>query len=232
MSNTAASGPAAISRRFVIFWALSLVVPGLILMVLRGSLLGNPTSALAYLIAALAPVPVWFAIGFLQARLLRPHLRSSLWWLLATFAGGILGMFVGGPAMVLMMPVEEVVVLGAESTPEWMFAPYPLLPAAVGGAVAAAVLGLSQALSLGRGVRGGFLWLCASVLSGALAAVAGGIAHLAYARAISGMNPVAVETNAGLQIVIALSIAMVAGTLVYGLLTGFAMKRMIERGRV
>lgn len=230
MSSTTAAETATISRRFVIFWVLSLVVPGLILMLLRGLLLGNSTSALGYWIAAAAPVPVWLLIGFLQYRLLHPYLRTGLWWLLATFASGILGMFVGGPAMVLMMPLEQVVVLGAESTPEWMFAPYPLLPAAVGGAVATAVLGLSQALSLDHGLRGGFLWLCTSVLSGALAAVGGGIAHLAYARAISTLNPAAVETNAGLQIMIALSVAMVAGTLVYGLLTGLVMRWLIVHG--
>jgi hypothetical protein len=218
------------SRRFVVLWMLSLVVPGLILMAARGVLLGYSMSALAYMAAALAPAPVWLLIGFLQYRLLRPYLRTSLWWLLATFAGGILGMFVGGPALVLMIPESEVVVVGSTSTPEWMFAPYPLIPAAFAGAIAAAVLGLSQSLSLGQGFRRGLLWLGASVLSGAVAAVGGGVAHLAYARSISNLNPAAVEANAGLHIIIALTIAMVAGTLVYGLLTAFVMRWLIVHG--
>jgi hypothetical protein len=226
MSDTATT----IFRRFAVYWALSLVVPGLILMALRAVVLADPASALVYLISALAPAPVWLLIGFLQYRLLRPYLRTGLWWLLATFAGGILGMFVGGPALVLMMPESEVVVLGAASTPEWMFAPYPLFPAAIAGAVAAAVLGLSQALSLGQGFRRGLLWVGASSLSGALAAVGGGLAHWAYARAVSTLNPAAVEANAGLQSMIALTIAMAAGTIVYGLLTGIVMRRLIMRG--
>ena len=230
MSTTAASGPAAISRRFVIHWILSLVVPGLILMLLRGFPLGNSTSALVYWIAAAAPVPVWLLIGFLQYRLLRAYLRTGLWWLLATFAGGILGMFFGGPVMVLMTPFEEVVVISGTSTPEWMFAPYPLFPAAVGGAVAAAILGLSQSLSLGQGLQRGFLWAGLSAIGGALAAVGGGLAHLAYARSISTLNPATVEANAALHSMIALSIAMAAGTLVYGLLTGLVMRWLIVHG--
>lgn len=229
MSDTAAPKVATISSRFVILWTLSLVVPGLILMVLRGSILADRMSALLYWISASAPAPVWLLIGFLQYRLLRSYLRSSLWWLLATFAGGILGMFVGGPVLVLMMPESEVVVLGADTTPVWMFAPYPLLPAAIAGAVAAAILGLSQALSLSRGLRGGLLWLCVSALSGALGAVIGGIVHLAYARSISALNPTAVEANIALQTIIALTIAMAAGTIVYGLLTGLLLRRMLSR---
>jgi hypothetical protein len=230
MNNTAASGPAAISRRFVIFWMLSLVVPGLILMLLRGLLLGNSTSVIAYWIAAAAPAPVWLLIGFLQYRLLRPYLHSSLWWLLATFAGGILGMFVGGPVLELMKPESEIVVLANETTPAWMFAPYPLFPAAVAGAVGAAILGLSQAFSLERGARGGLLWICVSAFSGALGAVVGGVAHLAYAHSISTLNPATVENNLALQVIIALSIAMVAGMLVYGLLTGLVMRWLIVHG--
>lgn len=228
MSNATAR-TAATAHRFVVFWMLSLIVPGLALMALRAVVLIDPTSALVYLISALAPAPVWLLIGFLQYRLLRRYVRPSLWWVVATFAGGILGMFVGGAVLVWMMPESEVVVLGAESTPEWMFAPYPLLPAAVAGAAAAAVLGLSQALSLGQGFRGGLLWVAVSVFSGALAALGGGLAHWAYARSISTLNPAAVEASATLHIIIALTIAMAAGTLVYGLLTGFAMKRVVAQ---
>jgi hypothetical protein len=218
-----------VPRGFVVSWLLSLVIPGVLLMVLRGSILGYSTSALGYLVAIFAPAPVWFLIAFLQYRLLRPYLRSSLWWLVATFVGGILGMFVGGPAMVLMMPQGEVLVLGSTSTPEWMFAPYPLLPAAFAGAVAAGVLGLTQAPSLGQGLRRGFLWFCLSALSGALAAACGGIAHLAYARAMSELNPAAVEANAAMQIMIALSIAVTVGMIVYGLLTGLVMQWILAR---
>jgi len=229
MSNTAAAKTHTVSRRFILLWGLSLVVPGLILMLLRGSRLGEGTSALGFMIAVLAPVPVWLLIGFLQFRLLRPYLRTRVWWLLATFAGGILGMFAGGPAMISMMPASEVLYINTESSPEWMFAPYPLFPAAFGGAVAAAILGLSQALSLGQGVRRGLLWFSLSALSGALATVVGGLAHLAYARSISELNPGAVEANPAFQSVIALSVAMVAGTLVFGLLTGSVMKWILGR---
>jgi hypothetical protein len=132
-----------------------------------------------------APAPVWLLIAFLQYRLLRPYLRTAFWWLLATFAGGILGMFVGGPAMIMLMPQGEVLVLNSQSTPEWMFAQFPLLPAAFGGAIAAAVLGLSQALSLDAGFRRGLLWFCLSALGGAVAAFIGGLAHWAYAHYMS-----------------------------------------------
>lgn len=230
MNNRAIAGTAHIPRRFVAFWVLSLLVPGLILMVLRGSILGYSTSALGYLVAVFAPAPVWLLIAFLQYRLLRPYLRTALWWLLATFVGGILGMFVGGPAMVLMMPQGEVLVLSSQSTPEWMFAQFPLLPAAVAGAIAAAILGLSQALSLGQGFRRGLLWFCLSALGGALAAVSGGVAHLTYARTMSELNPAAVEANTALQIMIALSIAMFVGMIVYGLLTGLVMRWLIMHG--
>jgi len=229
MNNTTATRTADIPRRFIVFWLLSLMIPGVILMLLRGSILGYATSALGYLVAVFAPAPVWLLIGFLQYRLLRPYLRTGLWWLLATFVGGILGMFVGGPAMVLMMPQGEVLVLSSQSTPEWMFAQFPLLPAAFGGAIAAAILGLSQALSLGQGFRRGLLWFCTSVLSGALAAVCGGIAHLAYARTMSELNPAAVEGNPAMQTIIALSIAMAVGMIVYGLLTGLIMRWILVR---
>lgn len=230
MNNRAVAGTAHIPRRFVAFWLLSLLIPGLILMVLRGSILGYSTSALGYLVAVFAPAPVWLLIAFLQYRLLRPYLRTGLWWLLATFAGGILGMFVGGPAMVLMMPQGEVLVLSSQSTPEWMFAQFPLLPAAFAGAIAASILGLSQALSLDQGFRRGLLWFCLSALGGAFAATGGGIAHLAYARTMSSLNPAAVDANTALHIIIALAVAMAAGTLVYGLLTGFVMRWLIVHG--
>jgi len=229
MSDTVAARITTTSRRFVILWTLTLLVPGVILMVSQGAILGSSTSAFGYYAAAFAPAPVWLLIGFLQYRLLRPYLRSSLWWLLATFVGGILGRFVAGPVLVLMMPESEVIVLANETTPAWMFAPYPLLPAAVAGGVGAAILGLSQALSLGQGLRGGLLWLAVSALSGALGAVAGGIAHWAYAHSISALSPATVENNLGLQVIIALTIAMAAGTIVYGLLTGFVLKRMLVR---
>jgi hypothetical protein len=232
MNNRAVAGTAHVPRRFITFWLLSLLIPGLILMVLRGLILGYSTSALGYTVAVFAPAPVWLLIGFLQYRLLRPHLRTGLWWLLATFVGGILGMFVGGPAMVLMMPQGEVLVLSSQSTPEWMFAQFSLLPAAFGGAIATAILGLSQALSLGQGFRRGLLWLCTSVLSGALAAVCGGIAHLAYARTMSELNPAAVEANPAMQTMIALSIAMLAGMTVYGLVTGLVMRWLLVRRRI
>ena len=137
----------------------------------------------------MAPVPVWFLIGFLQYRLLQPYRRRSLWWLVATFSGGILGMFVGGPAMIMMMPPSEVIVLSSTTTPEWMFASYPLPPAAVAGALAAAVLGLAQAPSLGQGFRRGLFWILLSALSGAAAAFVGGLAHWAYAHYMSEVIP-------------------------------------------
>ena len=139
MSNTAAGKIHTITRRFVLLWVLSLVIPGLILMALRGLLLADPTWELGRQFALMAPVPVWFLIGFLQYWLLQPYRRRSLWWLIATFCGGILGMFVGGPAMIMMMPPSEVIVLSSTTSPEWMFAPYPLPPAAFAGALAAAV---------------------------------------------------------------------------------------------
>ena len=147
MSNTAAGTTRTISRRFILLWILSLVIPGLILMALRGLLVADPTWDLGYRLAILVPLPVWFLIGFLQYWLLQPYRRRSLWWLIATFCGGILGMFVGGPAMIWMMPQSEVIVLSSLATPEWMFTPYPLPPAAFAGAVAAGLLGLAQAPS-------------------------------------------------------------------------------------
>src|SRR5262245_10601400 len=113
MSDTVAR-TATIRRRFVVLWMLTVVVPGLLLMISRSILLGSGPSAFGYYLAALAPAPVWLLIGFLQFRLLRPDLRSSLWWLLATFTGGILGMFAGGAVLVSMMPESEVVVVSAD----------------------------------------------------------------------------------------------------------------------
>jgi hypothetical protein len=229
MANSAAVKTHTVSRRFVIFWILSLVVPGLILMALRGLLVADPTWELGRQFALMAPVPVWFLIGFLQYRLLRPHRRRSLWWLIATFCGGILGMFAGGLAKFWMMPQSEVIVLSSTTTPEWMFAPYPLPPAAFAGAIAAAILGLAQAPSLGQGIRRGLLWILLSALSGAAAAFVGGLAHWAYAHYMSESYPAAVEANISTHTMIALSIAAAAGLVVYGLLTGLVMRWMIAR---
>lgn len=230
MSETAAVKTHTVSRRFILLWVLSLAVPGLILMALRGLLLADPTWELGRQLALMAPLPVWFLIGFLQYRLLRPYRRRMLWWLVATFTGGILGMFVGGPAMIMMMPPSEVIVLSSTTTPEWMFAPYPLPPAAVAGAIAAAVLGLAQAPSLGQGFRRGLLWILLSALSAAAAAFVGGLAHWAYAHYVSESYSAAVEANISTHTVIALSIATAAGLGVYGLLTGYVMRWMISRG--
>ncbi len=231
MANAAAVTPQTVSRRFVLFWILSLVIPGLILMALRGLLVGDPTWELGRQLALMAPLPVWFLIGFLQYRLLRPHRRRSLWWLVATFCGGILGMFVGGPAMIMMMPPSEVILLSSTTTPEWMFASYPLPPAAGAGAIAAAVLGSAQAPSLGQGFRRGLIWIVLSAFSGAIAAFVGGLAHWAYAHYMSETYPATVEANISTHTIIALSIATAAGLALYGLLTGLAMRWMInDRG--
>ncbi len=230
MANTAAVKTHAVSHRFVIFWILSLVIPGLILMALRGLLVGDPTWDLGRQLALMAPLPVWFLIGFLQYRLLRPHRRRSLWWLVATFCGGILGMFVGGPAMIMMMPPSEVILLSTTTTPEWMFASYPLPPAAGAGAIAAAVLGSAQAPSLGQGFRRGLIWILVSALGGAAATFAGGLAHWAYAHYMSESYPAAVEANISTHSMIALSIATATGLVVYGLLTGLVMRWMLVRG--
>lgn len=229
MASTAAIKTIAVSRRFVLFWILSLVIPGLILMALRGLLLADPTWGLGRQFALMAPVPVWILIGFLQYRLLRPYRRRSLWWLIATFTGGILGMFVGGPAMILMMPPSEVILLSTTTTPEWMFASYPLPPAAAAGAIAAAVLGLAQAPSLGQGFGRGLLWILLSALSGAAAAFVGGLAHWAYAQYMSEAYPAAVEGNIATHSIIALSIATAAGLIVYGLFTGITLRRLLAR---
>jgi hypothetical protein len=230
MADIAAVKTHALSRRFIFFWILSLIIPGLILMALRGLLLADPTWELGRQFALMAPVPVWFLIGFLQYRLLRPYRCRILWWLVATFTGGILGMFVGGPAMIMLMPPSEVIVLNSLSTPEWMFAPYPLLPAAFAGAIAAAVLGLAQSPSLGEGFRRGLLWILLSALGGAAAAFVGGLAHWAYAHAMSESYPAAVEANISTHSMIALSIATAVGLVIYGLLTGLAMSWMINHG--
>lgn len=219
----------AVPGRFVAFWLLSLVIPGLILSAVRALILGYSTSAVGYQMAVLAPAPVWLLAAFWQYRLLRPYMRRSVWWVIATFVGGCLGVPGGGLAMIWMTPHVEVLVLGNESTPEWMFAAYPLLPAAFAGAVAAAILGLSQALSLGQGFRRGVLWFGLSALSGAIAAACGGIAHLAYVRVMIELNPAAVVTGTTMQVIIALSIAMTAGLIVYGLLTGIVMRRLLFR---
>jgi hypothetical protein len=229
MSNTAAGKTRTVTRRFVLLWILSLVIPGLILMALRGLLVADPTWDLGYQLAILVPLPVWFLIGFLQYWLLQPYRRRSLWWLIATFCGGILGMFVGGPAMIWMMPQSEVIVLSSLATPEWMFTPYPLPPAAFAGAVAAGLLGLAQAPSLGQGLRRGLLWIIFSALSGAVAAFVGGLAHWAYAHAMSEIYPAAIEANISTHTVIALSIATAAGLVVHGLLTGLAMRWLLIR---
>lgn len=231
MANTAAGKTHTVTRRFVLLWVLSLVIPGLILMALRALLLGDPTWDLGYQLAILVPLPVWFLIGFLQYWLLQPYRRRSLWWLIATFCGGILGMFVGGPAMIWMMPQSEVIVLSSLSTPEWMFAPYPLPPAAFAGAVAAGMLGLAQAPSLGQGFRRGLLWIVLSAIGGAAAAFVGGLAHWAYAHYISESYPAAVEANIATHSMIALSIAIAVGLGIYGLLTGLVMRWMINHER-
>ena len=138
MSNTAVGKTHTVTRRFVLLWILSLVIPGLILMALRGLLVADPTWDLGYQFAFMAPLPVWFLIGFLQYWLLQPYRRRSLWWLIATFCGGILGMFVGGPTMIMDDAAERSHCPQQPATPEWMFTPYPLPPAAFAGAVAAA----------------------------------------------------------------------------------------------
>jgi hypothetical protein len=227
---TIAAAGKTVSPRFVAYWILSLAIPGLILMALRGLLLADPTWGLGRQFALMVPVPVWFLIGFMQYWLLRPYRRRSLWWLVATFCGGILGMFVGGPAMIMMMPPSEVILLSSTTTPEWMFAPYPLPPAAGAGAIAAAVLGLAQAPSLGQGFLRGLLWVLLSALGGAAAAFVGGLAHWAYAHYMSESYPAAVEAIISTHSMIALSIATVAGLVVYGLLTGLVMRWMIVQG--
>jgi hypothetical protein len=139
-------------------------------------------------------------------------------------------MFVSGPAMIMMMPPSEVILLSNTTTPEWMFAPYPLPPAAFAGAIAAAVLGSAQAPSLGQGFRRGLLWILLSAPSGAAAAFVGGLAHWAYAHYMSKSYPAAVESNISTHSMIALSIATAAGLAVYGLLTGFVMRWLLIRG--
>jgi len=46
---------------------------------------------------------------------------------------------------------------------------------------------------------------------------------------MSELNPAAVEANAAMQIMIALSIAVTVGMIVYGLLTGLVMQWILAR---
>lgn len=238
MSGKAAEPAASISWKFVAFWPLSFVVPSLILTLARIAIFSFvQDDDLAYKIALLLPIASWLLIAYLQFRLLRPHLRRSRLWLIATVVGGNLGGFAGGLAQLQTMSMletyayEKVLISDYDSVihSDWIFAIE--LPASIIAAVlvAAMILSFFQSLCLDGSLRSRLLWLLASALGGILAAVLAYGCYWGYFWAMFTIYPLAVVSAGIIPQLITLAVGLICGAVVYGLLTGAILRRLLIR---
>lgn len=243
MFSTSTTGRAAepnapISWRFVVFWALSLAVPWLLLAIVRSAIFGFAPEDLAYPAAVLLPILCWLLIAFLQFRLLRSYLRRASLWLIATFVGGNLGSFAGGwvqletMSRLEMYAYSKVLISDYNSVihSDWILAAAPIASIVAGVFVAATLLGFLQSLCLDDPLGARLLWLFASAVSGIVAAAFGYGCYIAYLRIMLEIYPLAVVRADIIPALIAVAVGMIGGTSVYGLLTGAVLRQLLLGG--
>jgi hypothetical protein len=240
MTNRSSTGEAAgsgasISWSFVAHWLLSLAIPALLLTIVRIAIFSFSQSDAVYMTALLLPVAAWALVAYFQFRLIRPHLRRSQLWLIATFIGGNLGGFAGGlshlktTSMLERYANEKVLISDYNSVihSDWIFAVAPTASVVAGVLVAAAILGLLQALCLVVPLSRRLLWLFASAASGIAAGAVGYWAFMGYIWAMIEIYPMAVIHPDIVPQLITMAVGMLCGVSLYGLLTGFTMRWLL-----
>jgi hypothetical protein len=227
------------ARRFIALWALSFAVPCVLLTATRIAVFKFSPDDIAYYVAFFLLYPAWLSIAWLRFRLLRLYSVHRRFWLVATFLGGSIGGFVGG--LVRMQTMDALEFYAYESalvsdynrvvTSDWIFATAPALSITVGCLAGAAVLGFLQSFCLNRSFGLGLIWFLASIASAVVAGIAGSGGYSAYLWSMFNIYPRALSIG-GPQTadLIALGVGLLAGLLVYGLLAGAALHRMLIHG--
>ena len=220
---------ASISLKFVVLWPLSFVVPWLFLTIVQSAIFHFAPEEIAFQAVVLQHILTWLLIGCLQSRLLRGHLRRYRLWLIATLVGGFLGNVLGSYAHAWMAPMVEAFVIVSNGTPEWLFLYYSAISITAGAAIGTALLGFLQSFCLDDSAGGRLLWLFASVVGGCAAAVSGYVCGVGYGKFMFRFFPDLVFPSSVLSIVIAISAGMAGGMIIYGLLTGAVLRRLLIR---
>ena len=219
--SIAGFAPAAAPRRFRRDWALTVVWPGLGCSAVAVAMIGDDLrledAGIIFLLGM--PAIFWFAVGLLQARLLGGLIERPLGWALATGAGGSFAL-IGGFAVFAALTVLVDVISGAG----YDFAhPLALIPFGLGGAIAGAILGFFQTLSLRVPGRARRMWLGGSTVAGALA----------FFLLCAGVNAMALVSGQGLfdlapRLFFAAAAALLlAGALLHNFLMGLGLQRLL-----
>src|SRR5262245_4053131 len=103
----------------------------------------------------------WLLAGFLQSRLLRPHMQRHRLWVFATLVGGSLW-GVGLRFLSAMIRSVELWILNSVD-PAWMYA--PALRASIIVSVAAGLLGFLQSFCFAPPQAGRIVWPVATVVA-------------------------------------------------------------------
>ncbi len=191
----------------------------------------------AFMAALLLPIPIWFLIAYQQYRLIRPHLRRSYLWLFATFVGGNIGVFAGGLTQLQTSAALEhyayqsaaVSDYGRMISSDWIFAIAPALSLTAGCLAAAAVLGFLQSFCFGKSLGTALRWFPASVISAIVAGLGGYGSHWGYLWSMFEVYPFALTFDAILADLLLSAVGLTAGMIVYGLLTGAILRRLLIR---
>jgi hypothetical protein len=184
-------------------------------------------------IAILLPFPVWLLLGLFQFPLLRKRLRHGLVWIAATFLGGAVGHFVGGLSRIRTEPyVEELLLrseLGSGELPAWASDVYSAAPLVLAGVINLAVVAILQSFCFDKGMHGRPVWVLASILAGILSPIF---------TALLGWNLFDLLMKTGVAetfmrwfpvTLITIPLAPIINFTVYGLITGVAMRWLLNR---
>ncbi len=237
MSGGAAEPGASISWKFVVFWPLSFVVPWLLISILRSASFNLVAEDVAYRIALWLHTLIWLLIAYLQIRLLRDFVRPRFLWLIATFVGGNIGTLAGGwvqfkTVKMLEMHAYESALVGDYNrivSSDLTLAIAPAASIAAGVLAGAALLGVLQSICLDGSLGRRFVWLLASAVIGMAAGLSAYGANLAYGYIMFEIYPRAIITTDTILLFIADSVGRVGGMIIYGLLTGAVLRRLLLR---
>jgi hypothetical protein len=237
MMDGAAEPGRAISWKFIVLWPLTFVVPWLLVSIVRTAVFHFAAEEAAYKAAVLLHILIWLLIAYLQIRLLRPFVHRRYLWLIATFVGGNLGTLAGSwvqfrtTTMLEMHAYESALVSDYNRIipSDLMLAIAPVASISVGVLAGTALLGLLQSICVEGPLGNRILWLFASSLSGMVAGLAAYGANMAYGRIMFEVYPRAIITADIIPTFIVDSVGRVGGMIVYGLLTGAVLRRLLLR---
>lgn len=214
---------------FVVRWMLTMAVPALLLAASQLTIATALPEMMMYQVAIVLPILAWLLIAYLQFRLLRHHLRRPRLWLVTTVAGGVVGNVVGGFVMLMLRGAVDDAVMAGEAVPDWIYLVYPYVGSALMGLANAAILALAQIACFDEMMGERLPWFGASIVAGILGAFLGAlISRYALDAMLMARFFDFLPTHILLSLV-PLLIAAVVNMILYGLLTGIWMKRLLIR---